>query len=286
MYTIATATAAVGRNKSAILPAINAGKISAVKDENGEWQIDPAELEQNPIGLNRKQLVGILKTLRIGESPRTDSREARMPKPYSQDLRERVVRAVEAGASCHEAAAAFEVSPSSAIRWVARWRQTGSAAAKPMGGKRSPLDAHKPWLLELIAAEADLTLREIRSRLRQRGVTASASSVWRFCDRHDITFKKSLHAAEQDREDVRTARANWKQEQPRLDPSRFVFIDETGTSTNMTKLRGRCLRGKRLIAKVSHGHWKMTTFVAGLRQDGMTAPFVVDAPMSARHLHL
>jgi len=113
-----------------------------------------------------------------------------MPKPYSQDLRERVVRAVEAGASCHEAAAAFEVSPSSAIRWVALWRQTGSAAAKPMGGKRSPLDAHKPWLLELIAAEADLTLQEIRSRLRQRGVKVSASSVWRFCDRHDITFKK------------------------------------------------------------------------------------------------
>ena len=89
-----------------------------------------------------------------------------MPKPYSQDLRERVVRAVETGASCHEAAAAFEVSPSSAIRWVARWRQTGSPAAKPMGGKRSPLDVHKPWLLELIAAEPDLTLEEIRVRLR------------------------------------------------------------------------------------------------------------------------
>ncbi len=87
-----------------------------------------------------------------------------MPKPYSQDLRERVVRAVEAGASCHEAAAAFEVSASSAIRWVARWRLTGSAAAKPMGGKRSPLDAHKPWLLELIGAEPDLTLEEIRGR--------------------------------------------------------------------------------------------------------------------------
>jgi transposase len=114
-----------------------------------------------------------------------------MPKPCSQDLRERVVRAVEAGASCHEAAAAFEVSPSSAIRWVARWRQTGSAAAKPMGGKRSPLDAHKPWLLELIAVEPDLTLEEIRGRLRQRGVKVSTSSVWRFCDRHDITFKKA-----------------------------------------------------------------------------------------------
>lgn len=113
-----------------------------------------------------------------------------MPKPYSRDLRDRVVRAVEAGASCREAAAAFEVSPSSAIRWVARWRQSGSAAAKPMGGKRSALDAHKRWLLELIAAEPDLTLEEIRGRLRQRGIAVAASSVWRFCDRHDITFKK------------------------------------------------------------------------------------------------
>jgi putative transposase len=113
-----------------------------------------------------------------------------MPKPYSRDLRYRVVRAVEAGASYHEAAAAFEVSPSSAIRWVARWRQTGSVVAKPMGVKRSPLDAHKPWLLELIATEPDLTLEEIRGRLRQRGIKVSASSVWRFCDRHDITFKK------------------------------------------------------------------------------------------------
>jgi transposase len=113
-----------------------------------------------------------------------------MAKPYSQDLRERVVRAVEAGASCHEAAAAFEIGVSSAIRWVARFRQTGSAAAKPMGGKHSPLDGHKEWLLELIAAEPDLTLEEIRGRLRARGVKVSASSVWRFYDRHDVTFKK------------------------------------------------------------------------------------------------
>jgi len=126
--------------------------------------------------------------LPIGESARID--DSGEPKPYSRDLRGRVVGAVEAGASCHEAAAAFEVSPSSAIRWVARWRQTGSVAAKPMGGKRSPLDAHKQWLLELIAAEADLTLEEIRGRLRGRGIAVSASSVWRFCERHNITFKK------------------------------------------------------------------------------------------------
>ena len=113
-----------------------------------------------------------------------------MPKPYSQDLRERVVRAVEAGASCHEAAAGFEVSVSSAIRWVARFRQTGSVAAKPMGGKVSPLDAHEDWLLALITAEPDLTLEEMRARLRGRGILVSTSMVWRFFDRHDITFKK------------------------------------------------------------------------------------------------
>ena len=113
-----------------------------------------------------------------------------MPKPYSQDLRKRVVRAVEAGASCHEAAATFEIGVSSAIRWVAQFRQNGSLAAKPMGGKRSPLDAHKDWLLKLIAAEPDLTLQEIRARLAGRGVMVSASSVWRFCDRHGLTFKK------------------------------------------------------------------------------------------------
>ena len=92
-----------------------------------------------------------------------------MPKPYSWDLRERVIRAVEAGASRHEAAAAYDVSPSSAIRWVASWRRTGRIAAKPMGGKRSPLETHKRWLLALVAVEPDLTLQEIRGKLRRRG---------------------------------------------------------------------------------------------------------------------
>ena len=147
-------------------------------------------LERNPPGLNREMIGGILKVSGFGESGGIDSRGATMPRPYSQDLRERVVGTVEAGASCHEAAATFEVGVSSAIRWVARFRQTGSVQAKPMGGSRSPLDAHKDRLLALIAAEPDLTLQEIRSRLAARGIFVAASSVWRFCDRHDLTFKK------------------------------------------------------------------------------------------------
>ena len=68
--------------------------------------------------------------------------------------------------------------------------------------------------------------------------------------------------------------------QPKLDPDRLVFIDETGTSTNMARLRGRAPRGERLIGKVPHGHWKTTTFVAGLRTTALTAPCVIDGPMN------
>jgi transposase len=64
-----------------------------------------------------------------------------------------------------------------------------------------------------------------------------------------------------------------------LDPVRLVFIDETWAKTNFTRLRGRCPRGKRLVAKVPHGHWKTTTFVAALRCDGLTAPLVIDGAM-------
>jgi hypothetical protein len=81
---------------------------------------------------------------------------------------------------------------------------------------------------------------------------------------------------------VALARAAWKARQGLLDPTRLVFIDETGTSTNMARLRGRCRRGQRLIGKVPHGHWKITTFVAALRHDAITAPFVIDEPMKGR----
>jgi len=93
-------------------------------------------------------------------------------------------------------------------------------------------------------------------------------------------LKKILHASEQERADVAEARQRWTEDQPSLDPARLVFIDETGTSTNMTRLRGRARRGVRLVGRVPHGHWKITTFVAGLRCGAITAPFVIDRPMN------
>jgi transposase len=68
----------------------------------------------------------------------------------------------------------------------------------------------------------------------------------------------------------------------RLEPHRLVFLDETGTTTKMTRLRGRCPKGQRLLSKVPFGHWKTQTFIAGLRCGALTAPFVIDAPMDRR----
>src|SRR5215831_16220389 len=92
--------------------------------------------------------------------------------------------------------------------------------------------------------------------------------------------KKSLRASEQTRPDVARARLLWKTTQALLNAARLIFIDETGTNTAMTRLRGRCRKGKRLIAHVPHGHWKTTTFVAGLRCDAIIAPLVLDGPMN------
>ena len=89
-----------------------------------------------------------------------------------------------------------------------------------------------------------------------------------------------LIAAEQLRPDVAKKREDWKEMQPDLDPERLVFLDETWAKTNMTRTRGRSLKGTRLIAHVPHGHWKTTTFLAAFRTTGLTAPLVVDGAIN------
>jgi transposase len=79
---------------------------------------------------------------------------------------------------------------------------------------------------------------------------------------------------------VARKRERWKRYQARLDPRRLVFIDETWAKTNMTRTHGRCAKGQRLVDKVPHGHWKTLTFLAALRCDAITAPFVLDGPIN------
>jgi transposase len=92
--------------------------------------------------------------------------------------------------------------------------------------------------------------------------------------------KKTAHASEQDRPDILKRREEWFDGQLDLDPKRLVFIDETWASTNMARRYGRAPRGERLRVGVPHGHWKTTTFVAGLRLTGMVAPMVLDGPIN------
>src|SRR5215813_8629373 len=115
-----------------------------------------------------------------------------VPKAYSCDLRERVIEAVAAGASRREAAERFEVSAASAVKWVQRWRDDNSAAAKPRGGSVSPLEEFTTEILAVIAEHPDLTLVETLAELRKRRIRTSRSALWRFLDRHNITLKTHL----------------------------------------------------------------------------------------------
>ena len=90
-----------------------------------------------------------------------------------------------------------------------------------------------------------------------------------------------MRASEQHRPDVVERRARWQLERAGIAAERLVFIDETWAKTNMTRTRGRALRGQRLIGYAPFGHWKTTTFIAALRSDSLTAPLVVDGPINS-----
>ena len=113
-----------------------------------------------------------------------------MARAYSQDLRERVI---DAGTSARQAAERFGIGVATAIAWVRRAREGERSARKQGQPKRSKLDQHREFLLALIGAEPDITIAEMRERLRsEAGVTASAGTIWTFLDRAGLTFKKRL----------------------------------------------------------------------------------------------
>ena len=115
-----------------------------------------------------------------------------MVRPYSMDLRERLVAAVEAGESRRSAARRFGVSPSVAVKWLQRVKRTGSVAPDKIGGRRRPaLDAHRDWGLAQIAEKPDRTLRALAAELSERGVQAGQYAVWSFFPREGMTFKKN-----------------------------------------------------------------------------------------------
>ena len=203
-----------------------------------------------------------------------------MGKPYSEDLRKRVVAAVVTGGlSCNAAAKQFGVAVSTAIGWVRLQRQTGSVAPGKMGGHRPKAISgeHQVWVLERI--KHDFTLRGLVAEFAERGLKVDYRSVWEFVHAERLSFKKSVVAGERDRPDVARRRAQWLKYQDRVEPERLVFIDETWTRTDMAALRGWAPRGRRLPTKVPHGRWNTMTFLAALRHDRIEAPWFLEGPI-------
>jgi transposase len=115
-----------------------------------------------------------------------------MARPYSLDLRERVVRAVQSGQSCRSVADVFGVSVASVVKWSQRYRSTGSAAAKPMGSRRPYiLEAERRWLLSRVREEPEITTRALACELATRGIVVSHVAVWNILRRERQTFKKN-----------------------------------------------------------------------------------------------
>jgi len=144
-----------------------------------------------------------------------------MVRPLSNDLRERAVKAVESGESCHAVEARFDVAVSSDVKWRQRYRATGSVAPGKMGGHRKPiLEPHRAFIVERIRQTPHLTLHGLKDELAARGVKVSHHAVWTFLRREGLSLKKTLFALEQGRADVARRRQRWRSLQDRLDPNR------------------------------------------------------------------
>jgi transposase len=195
-------------------------------------------------------------------------------RPYSQDLRQRIIDTVARGeGSLRQIAQRFLVNVSTIVRLLNRQRLTGSAEPKPhAGGRRSALGPDDlERLRELIREQPDATFEELRDRL---GVNCSRMAIFRAVNRLRITRKKKvLHATSRDTPKARRQRSAFRRKLAGIEPQRLVFVDETGTNTAMTRTYGRAPVGERVTGAVP-GFWTTMTLICGLRLSGVTAPLV------------
>lgn len=115
-----------------------------------------------------------------------------MTRPYSNDLRERVVVAVAAGESCRKVSVRYGVAVSTVVKWSQRYRRTGSVAPDKVGGHRRPvLEPHRDFIAERLRQTPHLTLYGLKAEMAARGVTVSHNAVWQFLRREGLRFKKN-----------------------------------------------------------------------------------------------
>ena len=196
-------------------------------------------------------------------------------RPYSIDLRERIVAAVERGEhSLRQIAHLFAVSLSCVVRLLQHHRHTGSIQPQPHGGVPArKLDAAaEARLLELVRAQPDATLAELRDRL---GIRCCLMTIARALQRRHLTRKKkTLAAQEQQSPRVQAQRRAFQKKLATVDPAHLVFVDENGATTAMTRTYGRAPQGQRVRA-TAPGAWQNVTLIVGLRTSGVVAPLAL-----------
>jgi transposase len=202
-------------------------------------------------------------------------------RPYSQDLRQRILQTIERGeGSLRQIARRFLVSLSFVVRLLQTHRRTGSLQPKPHGGGHpaalGPEDLER--LRELVRQQPDATLEELRQRL---GVPCSTMAICRALVKLQLPLKKKvLQAQERDRPDVQEKRADFRAAVAGLDVHRLIFVDESGATTAMTRTRGRAPVGQRVVGVVP-GRWDTITLTCGLRLSGVTAAMAFEGATDA-----
>jgi transposase len=192
-------------------------------------------------------------------------------RPYSQDLRQRIVDTVQRGeGTIHQIAERFLVSFSFVTRLLQLHRSSGSVEPRPHGGGNpavlTPEDLER--LREFIAKRPDATLRECAAHL---GSSCSLATISRALSKLGLPRKKKVpRAAERDRPEVQEKRREFCAELAGIDPRRLVFVDECGANTSMTRTHGRAPAGQRVYTDAP-AHWDSITLTSGMRLDGVTA---------------
>jgi transposase len=200
-------------------------------------------------------------------------------RPLSDDLRQRIHEACQAGDSTSEVAERFGVSGASVRRLKRRFRETGSIAPLP-GGRGSPpfLAAHEEALRQAVREHPDATPAEHRRRLK---LPASRVTVGRTLRRLGLTRKKkSSRASEQDRPDVAEERRRWPEKVAGLGPDDLVFSDETGANTAMARTHGYAPKGERVVGSGPLGGGRAVTFVGALTSGGLVAPWALEGAIN------
>lgn len=197
-------------------------------------------------------------------------------RPYSADLRERILSAVQRDkGSLRALADLFLVSISFIVRLLRRYHASGSLQPKPHAGGPCPLlDADACQRLRtLVREQPDATLAELQARL---GIPCSLSTICRVLQRLGLSRKKkTLHANEQDTPAVQAKRADFEERLATVDPAHLLFVDEMGATTAMTRAYARAPIGERVVGSVP-GAWENVTLIAGLRCAGVEAPFAFE----------